>query len=207
MGHADNITVTRNNIWKGTAQIAVSTASYTSFPGELESIINPTTYVLAAGLTPLGGTSEDGVALSRTAELSDGIVIDQLQSPLDEGEPESWSMEATFTLMESHLNNWAYAWEGGTPQAIAGSLVNQHMMPLGTPAAFSEKMFFAIQEDAKTGRLRVIAMRQTKPKVDGSEINLQRGSASGIPVKLTVEANETVAEHHGPFGKVFEEDV
>lgn len=207
MSLIDNITVTRNNIYKGPCQVAVSTPSYSSFPGELESVINPTTYALAAGLTPLGGTTEDGVAIRRNAELSEGIPVDQRAFNLDEGEPESWEMEAEFTLLETHLDNWKIAWEGGSVQSISGSLVNQKVMPLGAPKSFTERMLFVIQEDYKTGRLRVAALRETIPTVDGSEMNMQRTEASGLPVKLKVRADEAIAEHHGPFGKVFEETL
>jgi hypothetical protein len=207
MGLTDNITVTRNNVWKGACQIAVSTASYTSFPGELESVIDPNTYALAAGLTALGATSEDGVVLRRSAELSEGIPIDQRRTSLDEGEPESWSMETELTIMETHLDNLQIAWEGEDIQSIAGSVVSQRMMPLSAPATFTERMLFIIQEDYKTGRLRVGALRRTTPMVDGSEMNMQSESASGVPVKLKIKADETVAAHHGSFGKVFEEDA
>jgi len=187
--------------------VAVSNATYTSFPGELESVINPTTYALDSAYSPLGGTSEDGVVLRRTAELFDGIPIDQRRTALDEGEPEAWSMEAEVTLMETDLENLQIAWEGGTLVDITGSVVNQKMMPLGAPAAFTERVFVIIQEDVKSSRIRVAALRKTTAMVDGSEINMQKTDATGLAFKIKVRADETVAEHHGPFGKMFEETL
>ena len=207
MGLADNITVTRNNIWRGTCLVAVSTDSYTSYPGELESVINPTTYQLAAGLQALGATTEDGVVLRRSADLSEGIPIDQRRFNLDEGEPEGWTMEAEMTLLETHLDNVKIAWEGSDIENITGSVVNQRRLPLGAPESFTERMLFIIQEDPKTSRLRVGAMRSTTPMVDGSEMNMQSEEASGLPLKLKVQADESVAEHRGPFGNVFEENA
>jgi len=207
MGLADNITVTRNNIWKGTCQVAVSTASFTSYPGELETVINPTTYALAAGLTALGATTDDGVVLRRSAELSDGISVDQRRFNLDEGEPEDWTMEAEMTLLETHLDNVKIAWEGGDIESISGSIVNQRRLPLAAPDSFTERMLFIIQEDPKTGRLRMAALRQTTPMVDGAEMNMQSAEASGLPLKLKIQADETIAEHRGPFGNVFEENA
>jgi hypothetical protein len=207
MGLSDNVTVTRNNVYKGACQVALSNDSYTSFPGELESVINPTTYELDAAYTPLGGTSEDGVVLRRSAELSDGIPIDQRRTALDEGEPESWTMESEVTMMETHLDNLKTAWEGGDIVDISGSLVNQRMMPLGAPASFKERVYVIIQEDVKTGRLRVAALRKTTVMVDGSELNMQKTNATGLAMKLKVRADENVAEHHGPFGKMFEETL
>lgn len=207
MGLADNITVTRNNIYKGTCQVAVSNDTYTSFPGELESVIHPTTYALDAAYTPLGGTSEDGVVLRRSAELSEGIPIDQRRTALDEGEPDAWDMEAEMTLMETDLDNLTIVWEGGTVEPITGSLVNQKMMPLGAPESFTERVFVIVQEDVKTGRMRVAALRVTTPMVDGSELNMQKTTATGLPFKVKVRADENTAEHHGPFGKMFEETI
>jgi len=207
MGLAENITVTRNNIYRGTCQVAVSNASYSSFPGEIESVINPTTYAIAAGYTPLGGTSEDGVVIRRSAELSEGISIDQRRTNLDEGEPDSWGMEAELTLMETDLDNLAIAWEGGTVVDITGSQINQKMMPISAPGTFTEKVFIVVQEDVKTGRLRVAAMRKATPMVDGSELNMQKSSATGLALKLKLKADEDIAEHHGAFGKMFEETL
>jgi len=209
MSLIDNVTVTRNNIFKGACQVVVSTDAYTSFPGVIESVIDPSTYALASGLTALGGTTEDGVVIRRSAELSDGIPVDQRRFNLDEGEPEGWEMEAELTLLETNLDRLRIAWEGETVQSIAAGAGNvaQHVMPLAGPSTFTERMLFVIQEDYKTGRLRVGAFRKATPMVDGAELNMQSEEASAVPLKFKLRADESVASHHGPFGKIFEEDV
>ena len=211
----DSITVTRANIYQGAARLVVSDPDLlTSFPGRLESIMKPATpitgtaYELATGWTDLGPTSDDGVTIRREAELSDGIVVDQRNTALDEGEPDKWTMEAEANLMETTLENFQKMWEGGTLRAHAqdGSHVAQHVLDLDAPASFTERMAAFIQEDPSTGKLRAFAFRKTIPQVEGSEIALKSSEATALPLKLKLKSDETVSEGSGQFGRIYEED-
>jgi hypothetical protein len=204
MGLVDNISVTRNEVYKGASYLVLG--SLASFPGELESVINPTTYALAAGLTAYAPTTEDGVTLSRTAEVSDGIAIDQRKSNLDEGEPDSWEMEAGTTLLKTDAAALAVAWELGTVESHTGSVVSQTVTPISAPTTFTERQLYIIQEDAKTGRLRVFAFRKTVPQPDG-DLNIQSEEAAGLPTTFKIREDTDIAAHHGSFGKIFEEDA
>uniref|UniRef100_A0A6M3X4R4 Uncharacterized protein n=1 Tax=viral metagenome TaxID=1070528 RepID=A0A6M3X4R4_9ZZZZ len=213
----DSITVTRTKVYKGAGRFVVSDPDLlTSFPGRLESIMQPsvpadgvsTAYELATGWIDLGPTTEDGMKIQREAALSDGIPLDQRTTNLDSGEPESWDMAAEATLLHTDLENIQKAWEGGTLRAYAGdaSYVAQHVLDLDAPSSFTERMAAFIQEDPKSGKLRAYAFRSTIPQVDGSEMNLQSGEATGLPLKLKLNADETVSEGSGQFGKIYEED-
>jgi hypothetical protein len=211
----DRITVTRDEIYKGAARLVVSDPDVlTSFPGRLESVMQPsapisgTAYELASGWDDLGPTTEDGIAIRREAELSDGIALDQRKTNLDEGEPEDWSMEAESTLMHTSLENFQKAWQGGTLRAFAqdGSHVAQHALDLDAASSFTERMAAFIQEDPKSGKLRVFAFRTAIPQVDGSEVTLQSGEATGLPLKLKLKADPAISEGSGQFGKIYEED-
>ena len=204
MGLTDNITITRAETYKGAAYVVYG--SLASFPGELESVINPTTYALQAGLSALCPTTEDGVAIGRTAEVSDGIAIDQKGYNLDEGEPTGWSQQVSFSLLNTDVDQLAIVWSTPDPVAVTGSVVNQQRLPLGAPQSFTERQLYVVQEDITTGRLRVFAFRKAVPQVD-SEMNIQSEEASGAPVTFKIRADSTIAEHHGPFGFIFEEDV
>lgn len=213
----DNIAVTRTKIYKGAARLVVADSG-TSFPGRLESVMQPSTpadagetaYALAADWSDLGPTSEDGVVLRREAELSDGIPIDQRTTNLDEGEPENWTMEAEFTLIHTDLDTIAIGWEGGTNRGFSadGTHVAQHALDLDAPSSFTERLCAFIQEDpnASSGKLRVFVFRKGIPQVDGTEMNLQAGEAAGLPVKMKLKADTDIAEGSGQFGKIFEED-
>lgn len=204
MGLVDNITVTRSKIYKGTAYVVYGNLA--SFPGELESVINPSTYALAVGLTALCPTSEDGVTIGRSAEVSDGIAVDQKRTNLDEGEPDGWTMQAGMTLLENDVDTIKIVWQTPDPVAVIGSVVNQNSLPLGAPTTFTERQLYIIQEDYYNGRMRVFAFRKAVVQPDG-DMNIQSGDASGIPVTFKLRADETLAEHHGPFGFIFEEDA
>jgi len=205
----DSVTITRTNIYKGAARVLVDdgTGTFASFPGELETVINPTTYVAAGGLTDLGPTTEDGVMIRREAEIDEGIPVDQRATNLDEGEPESWAMEAETTLLHTDLDTINIAWQAGTKRNISGSVVEQSSLDLDAPTTFTERMAFIVQEDGQNGRMRVFAFRAAVPAVDGSEMNIQGNEATGLPLKLKLRADESIDAGSGQFGKIFEEDA
>jgi len=204
MSLVDNVSVTRNEVYKGAGILAIG--SLASFPGELESVINPTTYALGAGLSFYSPTTEDGVTLNRTAEVSDGIAIDQRKANLDEGEPDGWSMECSVTLLKTDAATLGMAWELGTTEDLSGSVVKQTVTPISAPATFTEQELYLIQEDAKTGRMRVFAFRKSVPQPDG-DLNAQSEEASGLAITFKLREDTSVAEHHGSYGKIFEEDA
>lgn len=204
MSLVDNVSITRNQVYKGSGVLALGTL--VSFPGELESVINPSTYALEAGLAIYAPTSEDGITLTRTAEVSDGIAIDQRKANLDEGEPDGWSMELGATLLRTDSVMLAIAWELGTVEAHSGSLVEQTVTPISAPSTFTEQELYLIQEDAKEGRLRVFAFRKAVPQPDG-ELNAQSEEATGLPVTFKLREDTAVAVHQGSYGRIFEEDA
>lgn len=204
MSLVDNISITRAETYKGTGYILYGNLD--SFPGALESIIHPTTYVLAAGLTTLCPTTEDGVTIKRTAEVSDGIPIDQKRINLDEGEPTAWNMEGSCTLLNSDVDVVKIVWQTPEPDAVSGSVVEQKRLALGAPETFTERELYIVQEDYYTGRMRAFAFRKTVSQTD-SEINIQSEEASGLAAAWKFRADETLTEHHGPFGFIFEEDA
>jgi len=210
----DGLSVTRDKIYKGAARVVVSDpTTLTSFPGRMESVINPATpvsgtaYALATGWSDVGPTTEDGVTLTREAELADGIPVSQRAAALDEGEPESWSMAAEMTLLETTLERINLAWAAGTLRshdADAGH-VAQRSLTVDAPSSFTERMCAIIQEDVKTGALRVFVFRKATPKVDGAEITFHGTEASDLPFNLTIKADTDVAQGSGQFGVIFSE--
>jgi len=203
----DAITVDRDTIYKGAARLVYADPeTLSSFPGRFESVMSPTTYALESGWSDFGATTEDGVTISREAELSDGIAVDQRNSPLDEGEPESWTMALNTTMLNTSLTNLAIVWEAGTNRAHVDTGTAQHILDIDAPDSFTERMLCAIQEDPKTNKLRMACFRKVKPKVDGSELSMQSGEASELEVNFTLSADEDITQGAGQFGKVYEID-
>ena len=162
--------------------------------------------MLEAGLSAICPTTEDGVTINRVAEVSDGIEIDQKAYNLDEGQPTSWTMEVSMTLLKTDVDALRIVWETADKVAVTGSVVNQQRLPIGAPTAFTSRELYIIQEDETTGRMRVFAFRDAIPQVD-TEINIQSEEAAGLPITFKCRADSTLADHHGPFGFLFEENA
>jgi hypothetical protein len=201
----DSITVTRRDLFKGACRIACRVS--TTVPVKLEDIMEPATYVLASGWADLGPTNEDGVSFTRTAELSDGIVVDQRLTALDEGEPDSWSASASCTLMHTTYGNLIKALEYGTATALGatGGRIAQHQVSIDAPASFTERQFAFIQEDYKNSRVRAWWWRKVVPAVD-TEMAIKGSEATGLPFKMTINQDTDVLAGAGQFGLYFEED-
>lgn len=204
----DAMTITRNNVFRGAAR-CVYAASAKAFPTKIEDVIDPSTYALASGWSDLGPTNDDGFTVRRSVEVFDGIAIDQLKTNLDEGEPESWSMEAETTIMDTSLEKMAIVWQGGTLETISAGTgtIAQHALPLDAPTSFTSRRLAFIQQDEKTARLRVFAFRDAIPQVDGSDLKMTSGEGSPLPTKFKLKRDTAIALNAGQFGKVFQEDV
>ncbi|MBN2004134.1 MAG: hypothetical protein JXA21_12330 [Anaerolineae bacterium] len=204
----DGMTIDRNSVFRGAAR-AVYAASTKTFPTKIEDVIDPSSYELASGWSDLGATNDDGFTLRRSVEVFDGITIDQLKTKLDEGEPESWMMESECTLMDTSLDKMAIVWQGGTIETITAGAgtVAQHALPLDAPASFTSRRFAYIQQDEKTGRIRVFVFRDVIPQVDGSDLKMSGKEGSPLPAKFKIKRDTSIALNSGQFGKVFQEDV
>lgn len=101
--------VDSDKVWRGAGRVLIA-PSGTSFPGRLEEIIQPKTpqpnshasaYALGTGWVDIGGTNDDGVAVTRGFEGEEGVVVDQLKAPLFAGDPKTWSMQASMTMLHT----------------------------------------------------------------------------------------------------------
>ena len=210
----DAMTVARNEMFKGAARVVISDPTIlTSFPGRMESVINPATpisgvaYALTSGWVDLGPTNTDGVTVGRSADLSDGIEVDQRQANLDEGEPDSWVTELDCTLSHTTLDNFNYAWAAGTHRAHAvGAQVAQHSLTLDAPTSFTERMIATIQQDAKRDQMRVIVFRKAVPQAD-SEMVMTKTDPSELPATFTLRTDPAIDAGAGQFGIIYEEDA
>jgi len=205
----DSISIDRDTIYKGAARLIYSDPdTLTSYPGRFESVMNATTYALVSGWEDFGATTEDGVTITREAELSDGIQVDQRATPLNVGEPESWGMSLETTLLNTSLASLAIAWEAGINHAYSAdsTYAAQHALDLDAPTSFTERMLCAIQEDPLTSKLRMACFRKATPKVDGSELAMARTAASELPASFSLSADEDIAEGYGQFGRIYELD-
>jgi hypothetical protein len=115
-----NFTPLDFKIWKGGARLltAAKTVVLPANP-KLEDIISPTTFALQSGWTDIGGLSDDGIAIAREWDESEGLLIDQRDYPLRGGQPQNVRMSVTATLVYTDLASLDYLWQLGTTTAAA----------------------------------------------------------------------------------------
>jgi hypothetical protein len=196
--------VTESNVWRGAARFLYADAG-TSFPGELESVINPTTYALAAGWNDFGGTGDEGLTITREFEGMDGVPIDQRAYNLFEGDPTKWMMKVSAKLMETDLDNLRIAWETPAKQSITGSSVSQTKLLFNAPTTLVERMVAAIQQHSEQDNLRVFVFRTASLEPGARELLLKADSGTGVPLEMNLEPDPAVADADGPFGALYEE--
>jgi len=85
-------------------------------------------------------------------------------------------------------------------------VVGQKRLPLSAPSTFTQRELYIVQEDFAGERIRVFAFREAVVQPDG-DLNIQSEEASAVPVTFKLREDETLSEHHGPFGFIFEEDA
>jgi hypothetical protein len=109
-----------SKIWKGGARLltASKTVVLPANP-KLEDVISPATFVLQSGWVDIGALSDDGVAIAREWDESEGLLIDQRDFPLRGGQPQNVRMSITATLVYSDLASLDYLWQLGTTTAAA----------------------------------------------------------------------------------------
>jgi len=198
--------VTEGSIWKGAARLLYADDG-TSFPGELESVINPSTYALADGWNDVGGTTEDGVTITREFEGSDGIAVDQLAYPVFEGDPTRWMMSLGSALLETDPDNLAIVFELPAATDVSGSSVEQKKLVFNAPTTLTERMIAAVQQHPENENLRVFVFRQASPTPEAREMVLSKSEGSAVPITFDCSADPAVADADGPFGALYRENA
>lgn len=198
--------VTEGNIWKGATRLLYADDG-TSFPGELESVIHPTTFVLSAGWNDFGGTTEDGVTITREFEGSDGVDVDQLNYPLFEGDPTRWLMSLSASLLETDPDNLAIVFELPAATDVSGSVVEQKKMVFNAPTSVTERVVAAVQQNPTNDNLRVFVFRQAQPTPESRELVLSKSEGSAVEITFSLEADSAIADADGPFGVLYRQNA
>lgn len=196
--------VTEGNIWKGAARLLYADAG-TSFPGELESVINPTTFALQSGWNDFGGTTQEGVTITREFEGSDGVEVDQLAYAIWDGEPDEWSMYLAASLLETDPDNLAIVFELPAATDHAGSSVSQKHVAFSAPTSLTTRMIAAVQQHSENENLRVFVFREAKPTPDSRDLLMAKTEGTAVPIQFELEADTAVADADGPFGMLYRE--
>ena len=202
------MTLDENKIYRGPSRLLYGRIGLTE-PTKIEDVIDPSTYVLASGYYDWGFTDEDGVTVSREAELFDGIPLDQRKSNLYEGEPENWMMSLSTNMVDADIDSLIRVWELGSKTTLSSGAgqIAQTKTTIGAPQAFTERRVAVVQEDNKTGRLRMLWFRKAIPMQESSETQISDSGAAMVPLSMKISQDLDIADSSGPFGLIFEETI
>jgi hypothetical protein len=145
-----NFTPADQKIWKGGARLATAlkTVVIPATP-KIEDFYNPATFALVAGWTDIGALSDDGIAIAREWDESEGLLIDQRDYPLRGGQPQNVRMSVTATLVYTDLASLDYLWQTGTTTVVPtspGVNVAQTRLTMGETKALDEKHVLILQQ-------------------------------------------------------------
>lgn len=168
------LTINDANIWKGAARMMTSVSTWATLfptydavtdPPLLEDIVHMRSfpaytvpivqYTLAVGWADLGALTEDGVTITREWDESDGITIDQRDTPLRGGIPQNVRMSVSATSVYNSLDMLDYFWQTGSTGTVptapgaapaAEGNVAQRNLTIGETKTLAEKRVAIVQQ-------------------------------------------------------------
>ncbi len=212
----DNV-VDKSKVWRGAARLLYAPTG-TSFPGCLESVIQPKTpadphavaYALTSPWVDFGGTTEDGITIAREFTGMDGVPVDQLMYNLFEGDPTNWTMRAGANLLHTDVATLAIAWELPATVAIGADTgpdykVAQSKLLFSAPTELTDRLVAAVQQHPDEDNLRVFVFRSAKLSPAAREMVLRKTAGTSLPIEFELEPDTTVDADQDPFGALYEE--
>jgi len=198
--------VDESKVYKGAGRVVYGLATDDggpSFPTKIEDVIDPSTFVLASGWTDIGATTRDGVKVTRTVEMEEGVETDQLAASILKGYPKKWEGQASFTWLHTDVDSLKIAFEADDPSAVAGSEGDQKELKFGSPTSLTERQLCVIQRHSRTNKYRMVALRRVIKSAEEIELAFQSEDATKVAMSfdLLADTEQAVGEN---FGSVFE---
>jgi len=212
--------VNSDRVWRGASRFLYA-ASGTSFPGKLESVIQPsspndpdaTAYALGTSWNDFGGTGTEGIEIVREFEGQAGIEVDQIPYDLFEGDPTKWSMRVSGTLKHTDPATLAIGWELPSTVSIAADdtgpdyKVAQTKVKFSAPTSLTERLLAVVQEHPDNGNLRVFVFRKAKLTPAARALAISASDGSELPIEFDCKADTTIDSDEDPFGALYREDT
>jgi hypothetical protein len=195
----DNV-VSESKVYKGAGRIvwgAKTSDGGPAFPEKIEDVINLDTFVLASGWTDLGATTRDGVSVTRSVEMEDGVETDQLAVAILTGTPKKWAGQVGCSMLHTDVASLQLAFESPAASEVGGSEGTQYKLAVGSPTALTERQMCVIQKHSSENRYRMLAFRRLIMASNEIELALQAENASKIPMKwdMNPDLNEEAMEN------------
>lgn len=169
-----------------------------AFPTKIEDVIEPTTFVLASGWHDFGATTKDGVSVTRTLELEDGVETDQLTTTILGGAPKTWKGQVKLTMLHTDLDSLVIGFESPAKEAVAdGEAGAQYVLKVGTPTALTERQLAVVQRHSQVNKYRMLAVRRAMLAPVDLEIALKSSDAAQLALTfdMTADTNQDVDDN------------
>jgi len=213
----DNV-VDSAKVWRGAALVLWADETQ-SFPGKLESVIQPKTpndphatqYAIGSGWNVMGGTTTDGVTITREFEGQEGVEVDQLTTPLFQGDPTGWTMQVSFSLLHTDPSSLKIGWELPAIETIAANTsgpdykVAQKKAKFSAPSLLTEYRLAVVQQHPSTEKLRCAVFRRARLLPEAKEMSMSKADASAMPMTFSCQPDTAVAQSADIFGALYEE--
>ena len=198
--------VAESKIYKGASRVVIAPATADggpSFPSKIEDVIDLSMFVVASRWTDLGATTRDGVKVTRTVEMEEGVDTDRLAASILKGYPKKWEGQASFTWLHTDVDSLKIAFEADEPSAVEGSEGDQKELKFGSPTSLTERQFCVIQKHSRTNKYRMIALRRVIKSAEEIELAFQSEDATRVAMAFDMLADTGQAVGSN-FGSVFE---
>ncbi len=198
--------VSDSKVYKGAGRVvwgALAADGGPDFPEKIEDVINPSTFVLASGWNDIGATTRDGISITRSVEMEEGVETDQMAVAILKGTPKAWSGQVSCTLLHTDVDSLKLAFEAAAATEVAGSQGTQKLLKVGSPTSLASRQMCVIQRHSSTNKFRMFAFRKLVLAAEEIEVAIQSEEASKLAVKWDMNADLTKTVDDNMF-QVFE---
>jgi hypothetical protein len=199
-----NLSIDLAKIWTGGHRLVYAPIE-TAFPGDLEDIINVSTWALETGWVDFGPTTDDGFEITREGDVNEGVAIDQRDYNLGAGNYANVSMGGSCTAMYTDSATLKLKWEFGTTTAIpigTGVTITQSSTAMGSPATPTPRRLAVLQQNTN-GLLRAFVFRRATVELGGS-VALHKGDPEGTEVTFVFQPDPSITDG-SDFGVLLEQ--
>lgn len=201
----DNV-VDDSKVYKGAGRVVYAATvadGGPAFPEQIEDVIDCESFVLASGWNDFGATTRDGISVTRSLELEDGVETDQLSTAILSGTPKLWKSQMKLTMLHTDLASLALGFESPAAEAVGVGEGTQYKLKVGTPSSLTERQLAVVQRHSALNKYRMVAVRRAMLAPIDLEIALKSEEASQLALTFDMQADTTQETTDNMF-QVFE---
>lgn len=183
---------------RGAARILWAAATV-SFPSNIGSVINLSTFAAQTNWNELGATKNGIQIMINNAE--ENFDVDQIMTDI-RTQPTNWEMSVSTNLAEMTLERLQLCWEGGTVSTDATQTPNEKVLGLGAPTYYTQRRL-AVLFQRPNGKIRGYFFRLVQRTPQESTItHAKTGEQQTIPIRFKCLADPSIADIYTRFAVV-----